>query len=41
MALVARGWRNAFIAEELGVTFNTVCTHVASVRVKLGVSSRM
>ena len=41
MALVARGWRNAFIAEELGVTLNTVRSHVANVRVKLGVSTRM
>lgn len=41
MALVARGLRNAFIARELGVTLNTVRSHVANVRVKLGVSSRM
>ena len=41
MVLVARGWRNAFIAQELGVTLNTIRAHVANVRAKFGVSSRM
>lgn len=41
MVLVARGWRNALIAQELGIALNTVRTHVANVRGKLGVSTRL
>lgn len=41
MVMVARGLRNAQVAEELGVSLNTVRSHVANVRGKLGVSSRM
>ena len=40
LALVARGWRTAKIAEELFVSPRTVETHIAHIFGKLGVSSR-
>lgn len=40
LALVARGWRTAKIAEELFVSPRTVETHLGHIFQKLGVSSR-
>jgi DNA-binding CsgD family transcriptional regulator len=40
LALVARGWRTARIAEELFISPRTVETHLAHIFEKLGVSSR-
>lgn len=40
LALVARGWRTARIAEELFVSPRTVETHLGHIFQKLGVSSR-
>ena len=39
--VVALGWGNAAVAAELGVTLNTVRTHLANVRSKLGARTRM
>ena len=40
LRLVALGWRNEHIAEELGVTLNTVRSHVVNLRWKLEAESR-
>ena len=40
LRLVALGWRNEYIADELGVTLNTVRAHVTNVRHKLDADSR-
>ena len=40
LRLVALGWRNEHIAEELGVTLNTVRAHVVNLRAKLDADSR-
>ena len=40
LALVAKGWRNAKIAQELVISTRTVETHVYRILDKLGVSSR-
>ena len=39
LRLVALGWRNEHIAEELGVTLNTVRSHVVNLRWKLEAES--
>jgi len=39
-ALLARGWRNADIAGALGISLNTVKTHLRALFRKLGVSTR-
>jgi len=41
VALVARGCANKFVALELGLAEQTVATHLARARAKLGVSSRL
>lgn len=38
--LVARGYKNKEIAEELGISYNTVVSHVYNLYRKLGISSR-
>ena len=40
LRLVALGWRNEYIADELGVTLNTVRAHVTNLRHKLDADSR-
>jgi DNA-binding NarL/FixJ family response regulator len=40
LTLVAKGWRNAKIAQELVISPRTVETHVYRILDKLGVSSR-
>ena len=40
LALVAKGWRNAKIADELVVSTRTIETHLYRIFDKLGVSSR-
>ena len=40
LELVAKGWKDAQIAAERGVTLKTIKTQVLSVRQKLGVTSR-
>jgi NarL family two-component system response regulator LiaR len=40
LELVARGWQNARIAEELFISTRTVETHLYHIFSKLGVSSR-
>ena len=40
LRLVALGWGNEFIAEELRVTVFTVRTHIANLRRKLGANDR-
>ena len=40
LRLVARGWRNARIAEELFISPRTVESHLCRIFSKLGVSSR-
>jgi DNA-binding NarL/FixJ family response regulator len=40
LALVARGWRNARIAQELVISTRTVESHLYRIFDKLGVSSR-
>jgi DNA-binding NarL/FixJ family response regulator len=40
LALVAKGWRNAKIAQELVISTRTVETHVYRILDKLGMSSR-
>ena len=40
LALVARGWRTAKIAQELFISPRTVETHIYHIFEKLGVSSR-
>ena len=40
LALVARGWRTAKIAEELFISPRTVETHIGHIFQKLGVTSR-
>ena len=40
LRLVALGWGNEFIAEELQVTVFTVRTHIANLRRKLGANDR-
>jgi DNA-binding NarL/FixJ family response regulator len=40
LALVAKGWRNTEIANELFISTKTVETHISRIFSKLGVSSR-
>jgi two-component system, NarL family, response regulator LiaR len=40
LALLAKGWRNAKIAQELVISTRTVETHVYRILDKLGMSSR-
>ncbi|MES1210766.1 MAG: response regulator transcription factor, partial [Acidobacteriota bacterium] len=41
LALIARGWSNRRIAQELSISDVTVRTHVSHVLAKLGVSNRV
>ena len=41
LRLVALGWSNERIGDELGVTLNTVRTHLANLRGKLGAETRL
>ena len=41
LRLVALGWSNERISDELGVTLNTVRTHLANLRGKLGAETRL
>ena len=40
LRLVALGWHNEYIVDELGVTLNTVRAHVTKLRHKLDADSR-
>jgi len=40
LALISRGLRNGEVAEQLGISQNTVASHVKSIYQKLGISSR-
>jgi LuxR family transcriptional regulator, maltose regulon positive regulatory protein len=40
LALLAERWSNHEIAEQLGVTVNTIRKHISTIYDKLGVSSR-
>ncbi len=40
LALIARGFRNADVAENLGIAESTVATHIKSIYRKLGISTR-
>ena len=41
LRLVALGWSNERIGDELGVSMNTVRTHLANLRAKLGAETRL
>lgn len=40
LALISRGMRNVDVSEQLGLSENTVATHIKSIYRKLGISSR-
>ena len=40
LALISRGMRNIDVSEQLGLSGNTVATHIKSIYRKLGISSR-
>jgi DNA-binding CsgD family transcriptional regulator len=41
VALAARGFSNKLIAYELGIRADTVATHLARIRAKLGIDTRV
>lgn len=40
LGLAARGWLNKEIAAEMGVSLNTIGSHFANIRVKLGATDK-